>query len=192
MKNYGNQYHLDDDFKKRARRHQSIYRLDSLHLEKYNLYGNRLIDDDAQKWLNYYQDLNVICELKKRYSKYSRKRDADMLRSEHIPFNFFPPFKLDLNFCKNVFNEFLGGCIKSIEKKTIIDNEDNIKIEFPPSPNVYYLNDGTSFDTYIEYTHLDNTKGIIGIEVKYTEREYTLIKYKKNKKTGKKNLLKRG
>jgi len=36
------------------------------------------------------------------------------------------------------------------------------------------LNDKTSFDIYIEYTHIDQRKGIIGIEVKYTEQSYPL------------------
>ena len=88
-----------------------------------------------------------------------------MLRSEHIGFNLFVPFKSDLKFCKNVFNIFLGGQIKSI---------DRIEIEYAPSPAEKYLNDKTSFDTYIEYTHSDNQKGIIGIEVKYTEHDYKL------------------
>lgn len=99
-----------------------------------------------------------------------------MLRSEHIPFNLFVPFRQDLNFCKNVFNELLGGCIRTIDRKCVLCKEDNIVIEFAPSPKEKYLNDRTSFDTYIEYTHIDNTKGIIGIEVKYTEKEYSLKK----------------
>jgi len=86
----------------------------------------------------------------------------------------FVPLRYDLTFCKNVFNEILGGCIKSIDERALIDNGDNIKIEFAPSPKEYYLNDRTSFDTYIEYTHKDNTIGIIVIEVKYTEKEYKL------------------
>jgi hypothetical protein len=88
-----------------------------------------------------------------------------MLRSEHIPFNLFIPFDLNKTFCKNVFNEFFTGVIQTIER---------IEIEFAPKPREKYLNDGTSFDTYIEYSKSDNSKGIIGIEVKYTEKEYGL------------------
>ena len=89
-----------------------------------------------------------------------------MLRSEHIPFNLFIPFRQDLSFCKNVFNSFFGDCIRTI---------DRIEIEYAPKgKDKVYLNDRTSFDGYIEYTHNDNSKGIIGIEVKYTEHEYKL------------------
>lgn len=42
----------------------------------------------------------------------------------------------------------------------------NLKIE--------YLDDATSFDAYVEYTHVDGSKGIIGIEVKYTEGDYRI------------------
>lgn len=37
-----------------------------------------------------------------------------------------------------------------------------------------YLNDGTSFDTYIEYVDSNDQKGAIGIEVKYTENNYPI------------------
>ena len=62
----------------------------------------------------------------------------------------------------------LNGSIKSIENRAIFDNE-NIKIEFAPSPKRNYLNDRTSFDTYIEI-HNDNSKGVIGIEVKIQKK----------------------
>ena len=52
----------------------------------------------------------------------------------------------------------------------------------PPKPKENYLNDGTSFDAYIEYTLSDNSQGIIGIEVKYTEKEYNLPKNSKQEK----------
>jgi len=90
-----------------------------------------------------------------------------MLRSEHIPFNLFVPLNSNKNFCKSVFNDFFNNRINSI---------DRIEIEHAPKPRKNYLNDSTSFDTYIEYTTNDNLKGIIGIEVKYTEREYGLKK----------------
>lgn len=158
----GKQYDKDDVFKKKARLHQSNYRTKILKAA-YNEYGNRLIDDDA--YLNYYQFLNVLEDKRKRYPNYSKKRDADMLRSEHIPFNIFSPLKLDFEFSKNIFNKLLGNVISEIKE---------IKIEYAPHPKGNYLNDGTSFDTYIEFKHNDNSKGALGIEVKYTEQAYSL------------------
>lgn len=91
----GKQYSKDDNFKASARLHQSKYRSEVLDVD-YNEYGNRLTDDSAKKLHNYYSGLNSRSELRKRYPNYSKMRDADMLRSEHIPFNMFAPLKLDL------------------------------------------------------------------------------------------------
>ena len=90
------------------------------------------------------------------------------LRSEHIPYNlFFPMMKAEYKEAtKAFFNELLGT--NSI--KDIIE----VKIEYAPQPKQMYLNDGTSFDTFVLYRHNDGTKGALGIEVKYTEREYSI------------------
>jgi hypothetical protein len=151
-------------FLEKARLHQSKYRAFNLKVP-YDRHGNYLTQQDASNGLNFYNDFDVFQEVKKRYPNYSKPLYANMLRSEHIGFNLFVPFKTNLNFGKNVLNKFLDGQIKSI---------DRIEIEYAPSPAEKYLNDKTSFDAYIEYTQSDNQKGIIGIEVKYTEHEYPL------------------
>ena len=161
------------EFKKAAKRHQVKYREQNISHD-YNTYVTWLSDKAGKAGKNFYEGFSVFSAVKQRYPNFYVDLYSDMLRSEHIPFNLFVPFKHNLTFCKNVFNELLGGCIKSIDKQCIIDNSDNIKIEFAPTPKENYLNDRTSFDSYIEYTHNDNTKGIIGIEVKYTEKEYKL------------------
>ena len=90
----GTQYKPDDEFKTKARFFQSKYRAEVLKIE-FQDYGNRLTDSDAEALLNYYDNLNSRDALRQRYPSYSRKRDADMLRSEHIPFNLLAP--LDTN-----------------------------------------------------------------------------------------------
>lgn len=173
----GKQYNTKDNqedksgFKCLARLHQSKFRAKK-ELD-YDGYGNFLMKVDGEAGHNFYPEFGIFNAVE-NYRPYNKQLYSNMLRSEHIPFNFFIPFRQDLDFCKKVFNEFLGGSIKSIEKQAVIDNKENVKIEYAPKPKMLYLNDGTSFDTYIEYTHLDNTKGILGIEVKYTEQEYEL------------------
>jgi hypothetical protein len=167
----GKQYKKDSlidktGFLEKARLHQSKYRAYELKAP-YDGYGNYLTKEDALNGLNFYNDFNIFDEVKNRYPRYSSPLYANLLRSEHISFNLFIPFKHDLIFCKNVFNLFLNNQIKSIER---------IEIEYAPSPASKYLNDKTSFDAYIEYQHIDNSMGIIGIEVKYTEHEYKLKK----------------
>ena len=89
-----------------------------------------------------------------------------MLRSEHIPYNIFTPMEEDLSAAALLFNEILGGGISKINC---------IRIEFAGiADKTEYLNDGTSFDTFIEYTSVDGSIGGIGIEVKYTENGYPI------------------
>jgi hypothetical protein len=168
MQDIGTQYKRDDltdrsGFLRRARLHQSRFRAEILNLPC-GKFGNYLTKEDGEKGKIYFDGFGIF-EAVKNYRPYNEPLYSNMLRSEHIPFNFFIPFHEDKTFCKNVFNIFLRDKIKSI---------DEILIEYAPAPKENYLGDLTSFDTYIEYTHIDGSKGIIGIEVKYTEREYLL------------------
>jgi len=174
MREIGQQYSKDDKtdptgFLKRARLHQSKYRAKTLNLD-FDTYGNYLTKTDSEAGKNFYENLGVFEAVKQKYRKHSKSLYSNMLRSEHVPFNFFIPLDKNKDLGKEIFNEFMGGIIKSI---------DRIEIEHAPKPKENYLDDATSFDTYFEYTHIDNSKGIIGIEVKYTEKEYKLPKNSK-------------
>ena len=102
------------------------------------------------------------------------------LRSEHIPWNVFYPMSLSadmMNHAKDVFNTIIGKVSPELPKMKEIMA---IKIEYAPKDEQAteapytrcYLNDRTSFDTYIEYIAVDGERGGIGIEVKYTEEGY--------------------
>ena len=170
MREIGQQYSKDDKtdptgFLKRARLHQSKFRAETLNLD-FDTYGNYLTKKDGEAGKNFYEGFGIF-EAVKKYRKYNKPLYSNMLRSEHIPFNLFIPLNDNKTLGKEIFNEFFGGVIQTI---------DRIEIEFAPVPKENYLNDGTSFDAYVEYTHIDNSKGIIGIEIKYTEKEYKLTK----------------
>lgn len=160
----GPQYDLDDDFKTKARLHQSRFRRDVLSVD-YNEYGNRLKDEDAKKLLIYYEHLKVRNAKSDKYPNYSQKRDADMLRSEHIPFNLFAPLKYDFTLARNIISKAFNLDIKTIKR---------VEIEYAPKQKKSYLNDSTAFDTYIEYISSNNELCGIGIEVKYTEKSYKI------------------
>ena len=166
MQDIGQQYSKDDrtdpsGFLRRARLHQSVFRAKYLNLP-YDTYGNYLTKKDGESGKNFFDGYGIFDAVKK-YRKYNKPLYSNLLRSEHIPFNIFIPLDKDRNYCKNVISDILNSRILSIDK---------IDIEYAPKPKEKYLNDGTSFDAYIEYTNSDGTKGMIGIEVKYTEREY--------------------
>lgn len=160
----GPQYPKDYPFKAKARLHQSRFLSEVLQAD-YQDYGNRLSEEDARAGKNFYPDLGVFDAVKKRYRKYSRGVYADMLRSEHIPFNIFVPLSKNQSITINALNSLLGLSIATI---------DAIHIEHAPEVAKNILKDHTSFDTYIEYTTANDEKGFLGIEVKYTELEYKL------------------
>lgn len=140
MGSIGEQYAPDNRFKAAARLHQSKYRAEVLKVG-FNEYGNWLCDEDAKALLNYYDKLNCRGMLRVRYPNYAKRRDADMLRSEHIPFNLLAPLITDRKSAIAIIKRAFGiECTKICY----------INMEYAPEPKESYLNDGTAFDTYIE------------------------------------------
>ena len=159
------------EFKRKAREHQVKFREEILCVE-YNKYPNVLNFADARKGLVFYEGFReeILAELKKPIPKTSSAPSGQMLtnllRSEHIPYNIFFPMNKDLSGCKDLFNHILG-------KEEILRIKD-IKIEHHPEPIEDYLSDHTAFDVYISFIDTNNKECGIGIEVKYTEKEYAL------------------
>ena len=164
MMDIGPQYKLDDPFKAAARLHQSDYRARILKAD-YVDYGNRLTEVDGRALLNYYDGLGVRESLRERYPVYSRKRDADMLRSEHIPFNLLAPLADKPALMQRVLHEAFD-----LELREPFE----MKLEWAPSPAEEYLGDMTSFDAYVEGSNANGERVGLGIEVKYTERGYPI------------------
>lgn len=109
----------------------------------------------------------ITKEVDKPTSQLSNQMVTNLLRSEHIPYNLFFPMMKDPEWTATLFNRILGEeRIAKIEKILIEHNPGGLK-------------DGTSFDTYVEYIPAGaktGEKGAIGIEVKYTEKEYPIKK----------------
>lgn len=164
--NFGTQYKPDDKFKTEARLFQSKYRAEVLEVA-FQDYGNRLTDSDAEALLNYYDKLNSKKVLRQRYPNYSRTRDADLLRSEHIPFNLLAPLDTNREAALQIISKAWKIACAEIQL---------IEIEYAPSPKENYLNDGTAFDTYIKAVLKNGSSCGIGIEVKYTEQAYPIGK----------------
>lgn len=185
-------------FKELARKHQIDWKIGNIGTVFSN-YKTWLDDPDAKDGGNFFDPRNelgfgVFEAVKRRYPYFRKYLYVDILRSEHIPFNLFIPFRKDLDYCKNVFNAFWGGIIETIPSEIHVKyvkkdsgvikeiKTPNIVIEQAPYPKEKYLNDGTAFDTYIEFLDKDGEKGVIGIEVKYTEEAYHLTKKSKKEK----------
>lgn len=155
------------DFKNAARKHQAEFRENVLRVG-YDRYPNVLKREDADKGLVFFEPFRemIMAEIRKPSTPKSGQLLSNMLRSEHIPYNVFFPMKMDLRGTARLLNDIIGH----EEIKCIND----IIIEYAPRPIERYLNDHTAFDVYISYTHCNGQPCGIGIEVKYTEKEYPL------------------
>jgi len=120
----GPQYELDDHFKSAARLHQSAYRAKVLKVG-FDKYGNRLTESAGRALLSYYDGLVLREALGQRYSTYPKNRDADMLRSAHIPFNLFAPLIGRPDLASGLLYRILGV-------ELLLPYQ--IELEWPPSP----------------------------------------------------------
>jgi len=166
FKDIGPQYKSDDSFKAAVRLHQSRYRSRVLKAD-YLEYGNRLTDVDGRALMNYYDGLGVREALRRRYPRYFKERDSDLLRSEHIPFNMLAPLVESPDLTQIIIREAFG-----LE----LEGPYEVKLEWAPQPREHYLNDKTSFDAYLQGTGINGELVGIGIEVKYTECGYMIGK----------------
>ena len=166
-------YRYDDEFKAKARAHQFAFRENVLN-DFYDEKNPQVIisPECAKQGLIFCDTYRELIKSKVKSFKSSTLL-SNMLRSEHIPYNIFTPMEKDMNAAIALFNEIIGGGISKITRICIEFAGDADKSE--------YLNDGTSFDTFIEYVSTDGSFGGIGIEVKYTENGYPIgIKEKKD------------
>lgn len=159
-------YRYDDAFKAKARAHQFAFRENILNDYYEEKNPQVILSPSAARqgliFCDTYRDL-ILNKVKKfgTSALYS-----NMLRSEHIPFNIFVPMEEDLDNARLLFSKIIS---------TEISNINHTYIEFAGySERTMYLNDGTSFDAYIEYVDSNDKKGAIGIEVKYTENGYPI------------------
>lgn len=162
----GKTYSYDDEFKAKARSHQFAFRENELN-DFYDEKNPQVIlsPDAAKRGLIFCDTYRELIRSKVKSFKTSALF-SNMLRSEHIPYNIFTPMEEDVNAAATLFNEIIGGGIFKIN---------NIYIEFAgKADKSEYLNDGTSFDTFIEYVSSDGSTGGLGIEVKYTENGYRI------------------
>lgn len=159
------EYKADDEFKRWARALQFAYREDVLH--DYNEYRTPqvlLSVDNAKRGLIFYEGYRDL--ILSKVGNIATQLTANMLRSEHIPYNLFTPLETMPEISAEIFGKMIGLPIKKILE---------IKIEYAgKGDKSLYLNDRTSFDAFVRYEAFDDRIGGIGIEVKYTENEYPL------------------
>ena len=159
------EYKADDGFKRWARALQFAYREEVLHdYNEYRAPQVLLNVENAKRGLIFYDGYRDL--ILSKVGSIATQLTANMLRSEHIPYNLFTPLETMPEISAEIFGEMIGIPINKILE---------IKIEYAVNGDkLLYLNDRTSFDAFVRYEALDGRIGGIGIEVKYTENEYPL------------------
>lgn len=152
-------------FKAKARKHQAAFREKIMEEDCTDPYGCILPVEAGQKGANFHPGFGILEAVNKRYKSFRQPLFCHILRSEHIPFNFFIPLKQHKDVLKKLLNHYLHDTVEKVMK---------LDVEYAPAPFTNYLNDRTSFDSFLTYEHINGTQGIIGIEVKYTEHSYPL------------------
>ena len=159
------EYKADDGFKRWARALQFAYREEVLHdYNEYRAPQVLLNVENAKRGLIFYDGYRDL--ILSKVGSIATQLTANMLSSEHIPYNLFTPLETMPEISAEIFGEMIGIPINKILE---------IKIEYAGNGDkLLYLNDRTSFDAFVRYEALDGRIGGIGIEVKYTENEYPL------------------
>ena len=159
------EYKPDDKFKRWARALQFAYREDVLKdFNEYRAPRVLLTEENAKSGLIFYEGFRDL--ILDKVGSVATQLTANMLRSEHIPYNLFTPLETMPEVAADIFSKMIAVPIKQIT---------SIKIEYAGKDDKsFYLNDRTYFDTFVEYLTPDDKRGGIGIEVKYTENEYPL------------------
>jgi hypothetical protein len=164
-------YKHDAPWQAKARKHQSDFREQEMKVaavpntNRSGCYGNVISADDGASGVNFY--LPFRDEIKQNLKGKRGAILTNVLRSEHIPYNIFFPMRHDLKKAALLFRTLSGKDEASVE---------DIMIEYAPSPKEEYLDDLTSFDTYVNYRDSSGAQCGIGIEVKYAEQGYRIGK----------------
>lgn len=170
------EYKYDMPWQAKARKHQSDFREREMNVpavpntNRSGCYGNVISAKDGANGVNFYP--SFWNEIKQDLNGNTGAILTNVLRSEHIPYNIFFPMRHDLQKTALLFRTLTGRDVAAVQ---------NIIIEYAPSPKEEYLDDLTSFDTYVDYRDSAGARCGIGIEVKYTEQGYPIGKGEENK-----------
>lgn len=168
----GPQSASDSVFKARMRRHQSWYRKAVLGVpcgtgpypKSTTRYGNMLTHADGAQGLNFLTTA-AFDAAKERVVAGGGAVDPfrlfhNMLSSMPMCFNLFGPLVEDLDLARRLVGALLPGEVAEVV---------SVRLEHAPQPASDYLDDGTSFDTFIEYRRPDGALAGLGVECKLTE-----------------------
>ena len=178
---HGKVYTKGKSFRALAEAHARKYRAEVLFRRDYDEYGHKLIERDARARDNFLPSLKetIFVEVKSRKDKGKGinlyRTLGNLLSSQAMCFNLFVPLKNNLPLATRVFRYFIPN----------LDFITDIEIEKTPCNEL--LNDQSKFggvdsDVYIKYLLQNGEQGVLLIETKYVEKEFSVCGHRKNKK----------
>lgn len=187
------------EFKAAARQHQIDFKTKDLKIDRFPVFHMRRKKRDSDEVIE--KDIEVRSSLLRNdaydenenfviFAEQFRKEITDainntypegnynmvtnLLRSEHIPYNIFFPIYKDPAGMVRLFNSILGTDRISKIESVLIEYKPMTLNHIVDDEAGRLLKDGTAFDVFVPYTTEDGKRGGIGIEVKYTEKEYPI------------------
>lgn len=187
------------EFKAAARQHQIDFKTKDLKINRFPVFHMRRkkrdLDEVIEKDIEVRSSLlrNDACDengnfvifaeqfrkeitdaINKTYPKGNYNMVTNLLRSEHIPYNIFFPMYKDPAGMVLLFNSILGTDRISKIESILIEYKPMSVTQIADDEDCRLLKDGTAFDVFVPYTTENGKRGGIGIEVKYTEKEYPI------------------
>lgn len=172
-------YTKGNSFRAIAEARARKYRAEALHLVDYDGYGHRLTDEDGNQGANFlpslrHDILRAIQERSDNKKGVDRRRTLkNMLSSQAMCFNLFVPLNRDGGLAKRLLNHFVDG----------MNSVDGIEYEYTPENSIFGDQSGTvgvDCDVLVDYTAREGAKGLVVIETKYVESEFSLCGFRKS------------
>jgi hypothetical protein len=174
----GKPYTTDNSFRARAEARQRQFRANELKLPQ-GRYGHWLRDEDAERGANFYGCAYDVAAKRAREKKGVNKARTmgNMLSSQAMCFNIFG----------NLLTED-GRVIAAKALKEYLPTIQAVKqIDIEYTPNKDVLGDqsgkvGVDCDVLVEYTAANGGGGLLAIETKFVEEEFSTCGFRKNVK----------
>jgi hypothetical protein len=155
------------------------YRTQQLCLRNYDEYGHRITDEDGNSGKNFLPSLqeHILRAVEARADDGKgvdlKRTTKNLLSSQAMCFNLFVPLNKDQRLTAKLFNTLIGD----------IGSINDIDYEFTPLEHIFGDQSGkggVDCDALVRYTDHRGQKGLIVIETKFVETEFSKCGFRKS------------
>lgn len=170
--NYGPTYTNGESFRARAEARQRHYRAETLAVG-WRTWGHWLDDSASDAGANFVvPTAHEAARLRAKRKGVDQRTFDNMLSSQAMCFNLFTPLARDTELATRILSGFVPG-LATVEK---------IHIEYTPPDDLFGDQSGrggVDCDVLIEATWQDGCAGVVAIETKFVEREFSGCGFRK-------------